>query len=146
MPAGPGPIGFLAFSGVKFLGYTAAAVVLQRAYQSTRNPWVVGLGRTGIGLVAGALFGGVWILVSSHFENKWPDWLAALCFFGPLIPIRLGEWGLLIHWFFDRGLRQREKSREVRHDWEPMVVCAGRRRYRCGVRSSRWILDLLRQT
>ena len=57
MPAGPGPIGFLAFSGVKFLGYTAAAVVLQRAYQSTRNPWVVGLGRTGIGLVAGALLG-----------------------------------------------------------------------------------------
>jgi hypothetical protein len=110
MPAGPGPIGFLAFSGVKFLGYTAAAAVLQRAYQTTRNPWVVGLGRTGIGLVAGTIFGGVWFLVSSRIENKWPDWLAAICFFGPLIPIRLGEWCLLIHWFFDRGLRHREEA------------------------------------
>jgi hypothetical protein len=110
MPARAGAVGYVAFAGVKFVGYAMAALVLRRAYQSTRNPWVVGLGRTGIGLIAGALFGGIWLLLSMRFENKWPDWMAVSVFFGLLIPIRLGEWCLLIHWFFDRGLRQREMA------------------------------------
>ena len=110
MPAGPGPIGFAAFTGVKFLGYSVAASVLTNAFQSSRNVWFVGLARTGIGLVAGTLFGGTWILLSMRFDNNWPDWLAATVFFGLLIPIRLAEWSLLIHLFFDRGLVERTRD------------------------------------
>lgn len=110
MPAGPGPMGFAAFTGVKFLGYSVAASVLTKAFQSSRNAWLVGLARTGIGLVAGTLFGGTWFLLSRRFDNKWPDWVAASVFFGLLIPIRLAEWSLLIHFFFDRGLVQRVKD------------------------------------
>jgi len=111
MPAGPGPIGFIAFSAVKFVGYTAAALVLKKAFKSTdASVTKAGLARTGIGLVAGTLFGGIWILSSMHFENKWPDWLAGTTFFGLLIPIRLAEWSLLIHLFFDRGLQQRARD------------------------------------
>ena len=110
MPAGPGPIGFAAFTGVKFLGYSVAASVLTNVFQTPRNAWLVGLARTGIGLVAGTLFGGIWILLGTLFHNRWPDWAAALLFFGLLIPIRLAEWSLLIHFFFDRGLLQRVKD------------------------------------
>ncbi|HEX8764346.1 MAG TPA: hypothetical protein VF740_04260 [Candidatus Acidoferrum sp.] len=110
MPTGPGPIGFAAFTGVKFLGYSVAASVLTTVFQSPRNAWLVGLARTGIGLVAGTLFGGIWILSGTLFHNQWPAWGAALLFFGLLIPIRLAEWSLLIHFFFDRGLLQRVRD------------------------------------
>jgi hypothetical protein len=95
---------------VKFLGYSVAASVLANFFQSSRNVWLVGLARTGIGLVAGALFGGTWILLGTFFHRKWPDWAAALLFFGLLIPIRLAEWSLLIHFFFDRGLLERARD------------------------------------
>ena len=109
MAAG-GPLGFVYFAGVKYAGYAAAALVLRENYKSSANPWRVGLARTGIGLVAGTFFGGVWLLMSSFFENKWPDWLAAAVFFGLLIPVRLAEWSLLIHFYFDKGLVQRAKD------------------------------------
>ena len=110
MPAGPGLIGFAAFTGVKLLGYSVAASVLTNVFQSPRNAWLVGLARTGIGLVAGTLFGGAWFLLAMRFDNKWADWVAASVFFGLLIPIRLAEWSLLIHFFFDRGLVQRARD------------------------------------
>ena len=110
MPAGPGLIGFAAFTGVKLLGYSVAASVLTNVFQSPRNAWLVGLARTGIGLVAGTLFGGAWFLLAMRFDNKWPEWAAASLFFGLLIPIRLAEWSLLIHFFFDRGLVQRARD------------------------------------
>ena len=71
---------------------------------------MVGLARTGIGLVAGTLFGGTWFLLSMRFDNQWPNWVAPTVFFGLLIPIRLAEWSLLIHFFFDRGLIQRARD------------------------------------
>ena len=110
MPGGPGPLGFAAFTGVKFLGYAVAGSVLTNVFQSPRNAWLVGLARTGIGLAAGTLFGGIWILSGALFHNRWPGWAAALLFFGLLIPIRLAEWSLLIHFFFDRGLVQRARD------------------------------------
>ena len=113
MPAGPGPIGFAAFTGVKFLGYSVAGSVLTNVFQSGRSAWLVGLARTGIGLVAGTLFGGMWLLIRTVSINKWPEWLAASVFFGLLIPIRLAEWSLLIHFFFDRGLVQRARDLKV---------------------------------
>jgi hypothetical protein len=58
----------------------------------------------GIGIVAGTLFGGTWILLSMHFENGWPDWLAVLN------PMRRAEWSLLTHFFFDRGRVQRARD------------------------------------
>jgi hypothetical protein len=109
MPMGPAPLGFAYFAGVKFVGYSAAALVLRRAYKKPANALKVGLARTGIGLVAGTLFGGASILISSHLQNNWPGWVTLPIFFSFLIPIRLAEWSLLIHFFFDRGLIQRDK-------------------------------------
>jgi hypothetical protein len=110
MPAGPGPIGFAAFAGVKFAGYVLASSALRAAYKSSQNVWKVGAARTAIGIGFGAAFGGIWILLSTRLENRWPDWLAGTAFFGLLLPIRFVEWSLLIHWFFDRGLGQRTRD------------------------------------
>ena len=64
MPMGPGPIGFLAFAGVKWAGYSLAAKGLNYAYENQSNgPVKVGLVRTGIGVATGLLYTGVWFLV-----------------------------------------------------------------------------------
>jgi hypothetical protein len=108
MPAGPGPLGFVAFSGVKLVGYTIAALVLRKAYaKPSSNPILVGLARTAIGLIAGVSFGAVWLLAIRYRSIS--D-MAAPLFFIVLAPIRMGEWSLLIHLFFDRGLTERGRD------------------------------------
>src|SRR5262245_16747063 len=109
MAAGPGPVGFLAFGVVKFAGYTLAAAVLRKAYQKPSVGLLkVGVVRTAIGIVVGALFGGA-ILFANRLGPS-ADTLFAVLFWGLLIPIRMGEWSLLIHIFFDKGLVQRARD------------------------------------
>jgi hypothetical protein len=104
-------MGFAAFTGVKLVGYTIAALTLKKAFSSADSSvFRVGLARTGIGLVAGTFFGAIWIPLFTRFENRWPERMAAWTVFGLLIPIRLAEWSLLIHFFFDRGLVQGAKD------------------------------------
>ena len=101
MPAGPGPIGFAAFTAVKFVGYTAAAWYLNRTYSiKNRRPWTIGAARTGLGLAVGVTYGLVWMKVITPFIPALPlEWL----FYPLLIPIRMLEWGLLLKWFFEPG-------------------------------------------
>jgi hypothetical protein len=112
MPAGPSPMGFLYFAAVKAAGYTAASVVLKNGYGLRGAPkppvWAVGLTRTGIGLAAGALYGGLWILALNKFNAFTGEGSEALSY-ALLLPIRLAEWILLIWIFLDRGLHQRAR-------------------------------------
>ena len=110
MPGGPSVVGFVAFTGVKFGGYVVAAVALKKAFRSDSSPWKVGLARTLIGLGVGVTFGLTYAFLMESLAHRWSDSLSAVAFFGPLIPIRLAEWALLIHIFFDRGLVQRAKD------------------------------------
>jgi hypothetical protein len=111
MPAGPGLVGFIAFAGVKYAGYTLAALVLKKAFRSPdTNIFKVGLARTGIGLGAGALFGGISILLATSFLRHSTGDLGTLLFFALLIPVRIAEWCLLIHLFFDKGLVDRNRD------------------------------------
>src|SRR6267143_1978316 len=58
MPAGPMPLGLAYFAAVKFAGYTAAGVWLNRRYgQSARTPFAFGMARTALGVAAGFAFG-----------------------------------------------------------------------------------------
>jgi hypothetical protein len=108
MPAGPGPLGFAAFSAVKFVGYTMAAWALKKGYgKSSSNPLLVGLARTAIGLITGISFGAVWLLAS---RNQAISEMAVPLFFIVLVPIRMTEWMVLIHFFFDRGATDRSRA------------------------------------
>ena len=110
MAGAPTAAGFLYFTGIKAAGYTAASVVLKIGYGLRGAPkpsvWAVGLTRTGIGLAAGALYGGLWILAMNKFNTMEGEG-SAILFYVFLLPIRLAEWILLIWLFLDGGLQQR---------------------------------------
>lgn len=107
MPGGPTPAGFLYFTAIKAAGYTGASVVLKNGYGLRGAPkpriWAVGLTRTGIGLAAGALYGGLWILALNKSSGEGSEAL----FYLLLLPIRLAEWILWIWLLLDRGLHER---------------------------------------
>lgn len=91
--------GYAAFCAVKLVGYTVAAQVLAKVYaKKDAKVLLAGLFRTLLGMAVGA---GVYGL-SSWATNRGPGWeeLYLLC----LIPIRFGEWWLLVWLFFDRPL------------------------------------------
>jgi len=108
MPMGPAPLGFAYFVGVKFVGYTAAAYLLKKVYPEFKAGIAkVGTARTAIGLVAGLAYGAVWILLASRvFRTQDPS----VAYFLGLLPVRIAEWLLLLHLFFDRNLKDRQKS------------------------------------
>jgi hypothetical protein len=109
MAGAPGAVGFFAFLAVKAAGYTAMAYVLKRGYglreSPTPNVWAVGLARTGIGIVAGLTYGGIWAVLLNKLIIESPErW-----FYSLLLPVRVVEWSLLIWLFFDRGLHDRSR-------------------------------------
>jgi hypothetical protein len=96
MAVGPAPMGLAYFAAVKLCGYSVAGVYLNRRYASRRpaSPWVVGVVRTGIGLVVGI---GAIALASSLSIAR-----SEVLFYVLLAPIRVGEWLLLLAIFFER--------------------------------------------
>lgn len=108
MPMGAAPLGFVYFAGVKFAGYTAAGFALKRAYPEYQGGIAkVGAARTAIGLVAGLVFGAAWMFLSSrvfHFQDP------GFSYFLGLLPVRIAEWLLLLHLFFDRHLKDWRKA------------------------------------
>lgn len=98
MPAGWTEIGALAFAGVKFAGYTAAGYQLRRSFDTdSPNPFLFGAARTALGLVVGVSFATL-ILKVGIGSSDFPFYMA-------LLPVRLGEWALII-WLFFRSSRE----------------------------------------
>jgi hypothetical protein len=106
-------IGFAAFTGVKLIGYTGAAMFLQRKYEEVAqlavpenlgkprpNPFVFGGLRTGLGIFAGALWSLVWATIA-------PSAVGVAGFYLSLIPVRMLEWSLMIWIFHERKYRNR---------------------------------------
>ena len=109
MAGAPTAAGFAYFAGVKAAGYTAAAAVFKRGYQAIApvktSIVTVGLTRTGIGVAAGLIYGGLWIFAANQLHN--PSDSLPIYYYAFLLPVRLAEWTFLIWLFFDRGLRDR---------------------------------------
>ena len=109
MAGAPTAAGFAYFAVVKAAGYTAASIVLKRGYQVIEpvktSVMTVGLTRTGIGVVAGLMYGGLWILAANVMRN--PSDSLPIYYYIFLLPVRLAEWGFLIWLFFDRTLHDR---------------------------------------
>lgn len=92
MAGAPTAAGFAYFAGVKAIGYTAAAAVFKHGYQAIApvktNVVTVGLSRTGIGLAAGLIYGGLWILAANLIRN--PSDSLPLYYYIFLLPVILG--------------------------------------------------------
>ena len=97
--------GYVAFSAVKFGGYTFAAWRLNRSYsERTRNAVAVGATRTGIGMAFGTVL--TLLLFPLIFYNG-PGLVVGYLVF---VPVRLLEWWLIILIFYDRQLETRAKD------------------------------------
>ena len=110
MPGGGTPVGFAAFAVVKAAGYSGAAVYLSRAYRfdwTTQKKLLVGLARTGIGIAVGVTFGLSWSLLYGPARGSGEWWIVA--YYALLLPIRMGEWYLLLWLFFDRAQQDRRR-------------------------------------
>ena len=99
--------GYATFAVVKFAGYCGAAYVLSKAYPAARaNAAVAGLTRTVIGLVVGAAYGALLGFVLAEALGAG----ILLVFLAGLVPVRLGEWWLLVWLYYDRALVARRKG------------------------------------
>ena len=117
MPAGPSILGFVYFVGVKFAGYTVAAYALKNVYTgSTASIAKVGAARTGIGIGAGLAYGALWFFLATQIlrtdqpGHGGQSTIAEYAYLAGLLPVRLAEWLLLLHLFFDRHLKNRATS------------------------------------
>jgi hypothetical protein len=104
-------LGYATFCAIKLVGYSAAGWVLSRAYKRPdRNPIIVGVVRTLIGMAAGAAY--AWLAFSigaSYRGTALPDY-AGWVYMAGLLPIRIAEWWLLIWLFYDRRFEQPAKG------------------------------------
>lgn len=109
MPGGLGePLqGALAFSAIKFAGYSLAAFYLNKSYANAdNNPWVVGLARTLIGIVFGV------VLAAVSFPFVFAGGLGFLIYFFGLIPVRLLEWFVVIGFFYEDAATDKQRTRK----------------------------------
>ena len=100
----PGPIGFAAFVGVKFAGYTLAGTVLRRTYPAEAAGAVkIAITRTALGLALGIAHVAFW----GRFFSKHVDvQMQSAVFVMGLIVLRLVLWGAIIWLFCDRRLER----------------------------------------
>jgi hypothetical protein len=110
---GPAPLGFAVFVGVKFAGYTAAAKLLQRVYETKETSvFKVGSARTVLGIAAGLAYGAIWMFSMRNHIGPEPS---TLWYFLGLVPVRMGEWSLILWLFYDRK----------DPDWTRLLIFAG---------------------
>jgi len=111
----PGPLGIATFAGIKFVGYSAAALALKKIVPSVHaSVWKIAAVRTGLGVILGvpATLLGVWVasLAAPHASD-------GQLFYFVLVFVRVLIWYFLL-FVFAKGA---ELSRT--HMW--LVTLAG---------------------
>ena len=96
-------VGYASFCVVKFVGYSLAARYIARSYERP-NIGALGVGatRTLIGMVAGALYFGVWMTVQDPAMRppNTPFHGLPFVYLAGLLPVRIAEWWLVV-WLFN---------------------------------------------
>jgi len=105
----PGPLGFAAFSGVKFGGYAFAAQILKRVYDSDARVLPVAITRTLVGLGVGVCHLILWAVLLSKFKYFKDDFSGVLFIVGLLL-LRLIIWTMVIKIFFDPAWKYRTRT------------------------------------
>jgi len=110
---GPTLGGLAYFAGVKLLGYTAYAYFLRKGLfddipQGGFSRTVkIGATRTGIGLAAGSVYGGLAWLAAGIFRDGLSS---GVYYMLGLLPVRCLEWWLLLWLFFRPKIGDRPKT------------------------------------
>ena len=93
MPFGPEPLGFAYFAGVKLVGYTGYAAVLNKnisnPLREAPNALKSGLIRTSIGVAVGTVVG---LAFWKGLPSGWLERNGDVLFWSGLIPVRILEW------------------------------------------------------
>jgi hypothetical protein len=106
----PGPMGFAAFAGVKFAGYSVAGSVLRCVYPATiAHSLTIGITRTVAGLALGIVHVALWQMFLSRSSNS-SDSRMALWFFLSLLVLRLIIWTFIVWFFCDRKWDQLRRT------------------------------------
>jgi hypothetical protein len=96
----PGPIGFAAFAGVKFAGYTLAGTILRRTYPAeTASAVKIAATRTVLGLALGIAHVAFW---GWFFGRNVDAKVQGTAFIVGLVILRLMLWSAIIWLFCDR--------------------------------------------
>ena len=105
-------IGYLVYAALKCAGYALAARVLRgMLHRPDVGAWRVGIARTILGIVVGAIYTTAWAWMAAHgaFSDLplgggrgggLPYYLLLL------VPVRVLEWSWLVWFFFDRRVEQ----------------------------------------
>jgi hypothetical protein len=93
-------MGYIAFVAIKAVGYTAAALYLNRKFgKSLSSALKIGVARLLIGMLFGlGVWGALWIFASAGIKSS----LIPVAYILLLFPVRCLEWHLLFNWFYKK--------------------------------------------
>ena len=103
--------GTLAYALVKIVGYSLFAKYLNSAFKTNQNIWKVGLVRTILGVVLGLIHNSAFFSFFNISMGRLPvGGDGTYLFFIFLILLRIIEWSLIIHWFYNKKLTKRSRA------------------------------------
>jgi hypothetical protein len=110
MPMGPGIGAVAGFAIVKWGGYTLAGRTFNYLNGTARpTPVVFGVARTALGILAGVSY--AYVALGLGLERS------SLTWYLDLLPVRIGEWSLVLWLFYRHSTRRRLRDAAVASVW-----------------------------
>jgi hypothetical protein len=103
--------GTIIYALIKIVGYSLFAKYLNSLYQKHQNIWKVGLVRTVLGVVLGLVHNGIFFSFFNISMGRSPiGGEGTYLFFTLLVLLRVIEWSLIVHWFYDKNITEKNKA------------------------------------
>ena len=103
-------IGTLIYAFIKIIGYSLFAKYLNSLFSKHQNIWKVGLVRTVLGVTLGLAHNSIFFSFFNISMGRSPiGGEGTSLFFILLVLLRVIEWGLIIHWFYNKKLTEKPK-------------------------------------
>jgi hypothetical protein len=102
--------GTIIYAFIKITGYSLFAKYLNSLFSKHENVWKVGLVRTVLGILLGLIHNGIFFSFFNISMGRSPiGGEGTYLFFILLVLLRVIEWGLIVHWFYNKKLTKRTK-------------------------------------
>ena len=104
-------IGTFVYALIKVVGYAGFAYYLNRTFSKQNNVWKVGITRAALGVVLGLAHNAIFLNFFEVAMGRVPlGGEDTYLYFIGLILLRIFEWALIIHWFYDRRLQNKPRA------------------------------------